>query len=156
MIVHIEIGSVPMHERPGDRRRTVVYHAWAESVNEDVERVMDVNYAAQVVGKICKDGSPVVEGRPTEPGYRGEFAVVMRVTRTHKRVSHYSADYMRLNAHCDSKVSEQGMCIYREIKRVLRESRESLREARERKRAERERKSADGEQSCENCEQKGE
>lgn len=156
MIVHIEIGSVLANERPGDRRRTVVYHAWAESTDEDAERVMDVNYSAEVVGKICKDGSPVVEGRPSEPGYRGEFAVVMRVTRTHRRVSNYSADYMRLNAHCDSKVSEHGMCIYREIKRVLRESRESLREARERKRAERERKSADCEQSCENCEQKGE
>ena len=156
MIVHIEIGSLPTNERPGDRRRTVVYHAWAECADEDAERVMDMTHAAQIVGKICKDGSPVVCGAPTEPGYREEFEVLVQVTRTHRRISHYAASYRRLNVHCDSKVSEQGMCIYGTIKRVLRESRESLREARERKRAERERKSADCEQSCENCEQKGE
>ena len=135
MIVHIEMGSVPLVGHEPTRR--VVYHAWSEGRDDDSASVMDVNHAAQIVARICKDCSPVVSGRPNEDGYRGEFQVLIRVERTHKRISHYSAAYGRLYEHCAVCVAEQGMSIYRTIKRVLRESRDSLRE---RKRAARERR----------------
>lgn len=123
MRVIIELGSVPT-EIPG--RRWVVYHSWSESVQTDeaADRLMDVNHARQIVERICKPGSPVLDGRPDEEGYQPLFAVYVDVSNTHRRVSSYRVDYARRAEHVPMKVSQEGMCIKAAVDRAIREGRE--------------------------------
>ena len=83
--------------------------------------VRDNNHVVDIVSSFCsgKNGADVVRSAP-EPGEKILFEIVLRVSGTRRGGSTYSGwDYVRHDG-CPFEVAEEGMLVYKRIKRLLR------------------------------------
>jgi len=83
--------------------------------------VRDDNHVEDIVSSFCsgKNGADVVRYAP-EPCEKILFEIVLRVSGTRRGGSTYSGwDYVR-HEGCPFDVAEEGMLVYKRIKRLLR------------------------------------
>ena len=139
MIVCIEAVAMP----PNDGGCAVQLYAYHREETSDERRddsVQSANHALQIVDSLCykekshADGEAVImKGEPPRsPEHKQLWIIQLQVRNTHRRISHYHADYHKFKG-CPNDVAEYMMEIFSMVKHTLRRAREVLQEKKEMK-----------------------